>query len=188
MPISTTTSLARLAASAAVAMIALLGTTTLAPATAAPKPGFVPGTWVGTGTISGTTIDSPMTTRFNGGISFTLRVDHGLRVTGTGTWRLGMLGAETTGSDGAMTSKLKGSAAIALTGSGTAVAFKGTQRVAGAVTAYGVTRPISFTRPLTGTLRVTKAGTCRVSGGTTLPGGVALRWSAVLKGSGTCRT
>ena len=61
---------------------------------AAPKPGFLPGTWIGQGTISGSVDDGPMSAFFNGRISFTMKVGKSLGVSGTGTWKLDMLGSQ----------------------------------------------------------------------------------------------
>ena len=38
----------------------------------APKPGFLPGTWIGKGTIKGSVEDGPMWTTFSGGITSSL--------------------------------------------------------------------------------------------------------------------
>lgn len=169
------------------ALAALLATLAAAPASAAPKPGFLPGTWVGTGTITGSSTDGPFTTHFNGGITFSLKVDAQLRVSGSGTWRLDMLGSENALSADAVDSSMQGTAAARFAGSSTMVSFSGTQTVVGEIRGYGTKRPVSFTRPLTGLLQITRAGKCRVVGATRLPDGVELAWSAVLKG-GRCRT
>ncbi len=167
----------------AITMAAAAGT-----APAKPKPGFLPGTWIGKGTISGTSTDGPFTVHFSGGIAFTLRVDASLRSKGTGTWQLDMLGSQDGPSEDAIDSTMQGRAAITLKGSGRNVSFSGLQRVVGEIRTAGTARPISFSRPLTGALTTSRAGKCKVSGVTRMPDGVKLVWSAVLKGSGTCRT
>lgn len=174
-----------LAALAALACLGLAGTST---SQAAPKRGFLPGTWNGTGTISGSAVDGPITTHFGGGIAFTIRVDRKLRVSGTGTWRMDMLGSSDGPSDSAVDSSMQGSAAIRMGGSASGVTFSGTQKVVGEVRMGGVARAISFDRPLAGRLVITRAGTCKVVGRSALQSGVTLTWTAVMKGSGTCRT
>lgn len=170
------------------ALAALLASMLCASAGAAPKPGFPPGTWVGTGTISGTTTDGPFTTHLAGGISFRLRVAADRRVSGSGTWKLTMLGSSDGPSSDAVDSTMTGSAAVALRGSATAVTFSGLQRVTGEIRMAGRRRPISFAKPFTGRLQITRAGACRVTGATAVNGGGTLRWSATLEGAATCRT
>lgn len=165
-------------------VLALVGA---AGASAKPKPGFLPGTWVGKGTITGSSADGPMTVHFSGGIAFTLKVAPSLAAKGSGTWRLDMLGSEDAMSDEAVDSTMQGRAAISLSGSGTKVSFTGLQRVSGEIRSGGRTTPIGFSRPLKGTLTIGRAGKCRVSGANVMPDGVKLVWSATLKGSGSCR-
>ncbi len=172
------------AAVAAALVLAVIGATS---ADAKPKPGLVPGTWIGKGTISGSSTDGPFTVHFNGGIAFTVKVAPSLAAKGSGSWRLDMLGSQDGPSDSAVDSSMQGRAAITLTGSGTKLTFRGTQQVVGEIRTGGIARPVSFSRPLTGALTITRAGACRVSGQTRMPDGVRLVWSATLKGSGTCR-
>ena len=166
------------------ALVVALAATT---ASAAPKPGFLPGTWIGKGTITGTTTDGPFTTHLDGGIAFTLRVDRGLRVSGTGTWRLNMLGSQDGPSDSAVDSTMQGTAAIRFAGTGAVPSFTGNQRVIGEMRMGSMKRPVSFAQTLAGRLVISRAGKCKVVGGAQMPGGGTLRWTAVLKGSGTCR-
>lgn len=166
-------------------VLALVGATG---ASAKPKPGFLPGTWTGKGTITGSSTDGPMTVHFSGGIAFTLKVAPSLAAKGTGTWRLDMLGSEDAMSDEAIDSTMQGRAAISLAGSGTTITFSGLQKVAGEIRVAGTSRPLSFSRPLNGTLAITRAGACKVSGVTRMPDGVKLVWSAVRKGGSTCRS
>jgi hypothetical protein len=150
------------------------------------KPGLLPGTWVGKGTIKGHAADGPMSTHFSGGVTFTLRVDKKLHVSGGGTWKMRMLGSEDGPSETAVDSSMQGSAAIRLAGASTGPTFSGVQQVRGEIRMGQVARPISFTRPLTGQLVINRAGRCKVTGVTTIQPGVTLTWKAVLKGSGTC--
>jgi hypothetical protein len=175
-----------------VALGALLAATTAAGAPlnlTGAKPGFLPGTWTGKGTIAGRSVDGPMTTTFSGGTTFTLNVAKDLHVSGTGTWRVNMVGTEDADADDAVNSDLRSIAAIKFGGTSTNVTFSGRLYVTGEVTAYGKLRqPVKFDRDLNGRLVITRAGHCKVVGGHTLPGGVTVSWSALLKGSGFCRT
>lgn len=153
---------------------------------AAPKPGFLPGTWLGKGTITGYSVDGPMSTHFDGGITFTLKVGKNLRVSGTGTWQLNMLGSEDGPSSYAVDSTMRGSAAIRLGGTSTAPTFTGMQEVTGEIRSAGMSHPVSFERALNGRLTITRAGKCLVRGATVVQQGVKLTWSAQLKGSGKC--
>ena len=171
----------------ALAVISALVTAVAATAPAAPKPGFLPGTWIGKGTITGTSTDGPYTTHLDGGIAFTLRVDRSLRVSGGGTWKLNMLGSQDGPSSSAVDSTMQGTAAITFAGTGAAVTFTGNARVIGEMRMGDIKRPVSFAQTLAGRLLVTRAGKCRVVGASQVPGGGTLKWTAVLKGSGTCR-
>jgi hypothetical protein len=153
---------------------------------AAPKPGFLPGTWLGTGVIKGQAVDGPMSTRFGGGITFTLKVSQARAVSGTGTWRMSMAGSQDAPADYAVSSTMKGSAAIRFAGRSTAPTYSGTQKVTGEVRSGGMRQPISMTRPVNGRLAIGRAGACLVRGVTVIQQGVTLTWSAKLEGSGTC--
>jgi len=153
---------------------------------AAPKPGFLPGTWIGKGVIAGTVTDGPMTTHFDGGVTFTLKISKTLRASGSGTWRMNMLGSEDGPSDYAVDSTMNGTAPIRLAGSSTTPTFSGTQQIVGEIRSGSMKTPISMTRPLNGTLKIGRAGKCLVRGVTVVQRGVTLTWSAQLKGSGKC--
>jgi hypothetical protein len=153
---------------------------------AAPKPGFLPGTWVGKGTISGTSTDGPMTTHFSGGVTFTLKVAKNLSVGGSGTWRMNMLGSEDAPSEYAVDSTMNGAAVIRFGGPATGPTFSGTQKVTGEIRSGSMKQPISFERATSGKLTIVRAGKCLVKGATVIQSGVKLTWSAQLKGSGTC--
>jgi len=183
-----TTSLIRALLAGAVLVGVLAAGLTAGAADAKAKPGLLPGTWVGKGTINGYAVDGPMATHFSGGVTFTLKVDKKLRVSGGGSWQMRMLGSEDGPSETAVDSSMEGSAAIRLLGTATGLTFTGMQRVVGEVRMGKVAHPISFTRPLKGQLVIKRAGHCKVAGVTTIQPGVTLTWSAVLKGSGTCNT
>jgi hypothetical protein len=167
----------------AVAIVALAGlvaaTATASPT--APTPGYLPGKWQVTGTISGSSSDGPMTTVFGGKLRFTLNVARNLSVGGAGTWAMTMKGT------GPVGSTMNGTAAVTLSGTSVDVRFAGQQRVTGTVSDGTLSTPIRMTRPLTGRLVIKRAGQCRVTGTSPMGGGVTLAWTALLAGSGTCR-
>ena len=145
----------------------------------APKPGFAPGTWTGTGILAGTAVDGPMKTVFSGRIRFSLTVSGALAARGAGTWAMTMKGS------GPVSSVLKGAASLKVTGSGSDVRYSGTQKVSGTVTDGTLSRPISFSRPLAGRLVITRVGSCKVTGTSPMGDGLKFTWTAT-KGSGTC--
>jgi hypothetical protein len=147
----------------------------------APKPGFVPGKWVGSGKISGTTGDGPMSEVWRGSVRFTLVVGKSLTAGGSGTWALTMKGS------GPVGSTMTGSAALKLSGPATDVRFAGTQKISGTVSDGVVSNGINFTRPLNGRLVIARAGSCLVTGTSPMGPGLKLTWSAQLAGSGTCK-
>jgi hypothetical protein len=151
-------------------------------AQAAPKPGFVPGTWQVAGTISGSATDGPMTTVFSGQVRFRLTVAKNLRVGGGGTWAMTMKGT------GPVGSTMNGTAAVKLSGTSIDVRFAGQQNVTGTVSDGVLSTPIRMSRPLTGKLVIKRAGHCRVTGIAPMGGGATLTWTALLAGSGKCNT
>jgi hypothetical protein len=169
-----------------VALVALVAFAFVGQGAAAPKPGFLPGTWIGKGTITGYVVDGPMATHFGGGVSFILKVSPKLAVSGSGTWEMTMLGSQDAPSDYAVDSTMKGTAAIRLAGPATAPTFGGTQKVVGEIRSGSMKTPISFERKFSGRLTISRAGTCLVRGVTVTQPGVKLTWSAQLKGSGKC--
>lgn len=179
---STRRSVGRLAASvlALVALAAALASSTAA-APSAPKPGFLPGTWKVSGTISGSSVDGPMTTVFTGKVGLTLTVAKNLKVGGSGTWAMTMTGT------GPIGSVMNGTAAVKLSGSSVDVRFAGQQSVSGTVGDGTRSTPISMSRPFSGKLVIKRAGKCRVTGTSPMGGGATLTWTALLAGSGTCR-
>jgi hypothetical protein len=172
----------RRVAAAAAALAALLVTLIVsATAPAAPKPGFLPGTWNVTGTISGSAVDGPMSTVFGGSIRMTLKVGSNSKVGGNGTWQMTMKGS------GPVNSTMNGTAAVTLSGSAVSVRFAGQQSVTGTVSDGVLSTPIRMSRPLAGKLVIKRAGKCRVTGTSPMNGGAKLTWTALLAGSGTCR-
>lgn len=172
---------------AVVAVAAVLASLAAGSTDAAPKPGFLPGTWIGKGVIKGFVEDGPMATHFDGGIAFTMKVSPSLAVSGSGTWRMNMLGSQDAPSDYAVDSTMMGTAAVTFGGPSTAPTFAGTQKVVGEIRSGSMKHPISMERPLSGKLTIGRAGKCLVRGVTQMQRGVTLTWSAQLKGSGKCR-
>jgi hypothetical protein len=149
---------------------------------AAAKPGFLPGTWKGTGTISGSSSDGVMSTRHSGQIRFTLIVRNDLSASGSGTWKVTMKGSGPESS-----STMTGTAALKLSGAAREVRFAGQERVTGFVTASGVKVPIRMApRTLKGRLLIGRPGKCSASGTAPMGPGVSLKWTARLVINGTC--
>jgi hypothetical protein len=150
---------------------------------AAPKPGFPAGTWSGKGVISGTSSQYGQTTRTSGKATFTLKVARGGGVSGTGRWVTTEVGS------GAISSTITGTATVRFGGTATLPTYTGTQIVKTSFS-DGVLRDgntFEAKKPFKGALRITRAGHCRVTGGHTVEG-VSFKWTALLKGSGTCNT
>ena len=150
---------------------------------AAPKPGFLPGTWIGKGTIKGSVEDGPMWTTFSGGIAFTLKVDKSFRASGSGSWKQNMLGTQDGESKDAVDSSMFGTASLRLGGTATSVAFSGVMHVVGQIKAYGHSRSMKpFDQPIGQRLVITKANACKVVGTSQVQPGVTLTWAAQRKG------
>ena len=149
----------------------------------APKPGFLPGTWIGKGTIKGSVEDGPMWTTFSGGIAFTLKVDKSFRASGSGSWKMNMLGTQDAMSEDAIDTSMFGTASIQLSGSAANPAFKGVMHVVGEIRAFGHKRPMKpFDQPIAKRLVITKANACKVVGSTEIQPGVTLTWTAQRRG------
>ena len=181
--------LTKLSASAlALAALAVTLATTATAGTAAPKPGFLPGVWVGSGTIKGSVTDGEMYTMFNGRVSFTLKVNKSLGVAGTGSWKVDMIGAQTESSTQyAVDATIVGTASIALKGTSTNVTYSGKQKLMTQIRAGSRRTTLKESEAdLFGRLAITRAYTCKVVGSTVIQPGVTLNWSARLKGGGSC--
>src|SRR5262245_20992856 len=150
---------------------------------AAAKPGFPTGTWTGKGVIGGTSSEYGQTTRTTGKATFTLKVSRGGRVTGTGRWVTTQVGS------GAISSTIKGIANVRFGGTAKLPTYAGTQTVTTSFSDPVRNDGTTFVAKKTfrGALRITRAGHCRVVGSRTVDG-VSFRWTALLKGSGTCNT
>jgi len=166
----------------ALVLVAAVAATASATQTA-PKPGFLPGTWIGKGTIKGSVEDGPMWTTFSGGMAFTLKVDKKFRTSGSGSWKMNMLGTQDAKSEDAIDSSMFGTASLQLSGPATKVAFKGVMHVVGEIRAYGHSRPMKpFDQEIAKRLVITKANTCKVVGTSQVQPGVTLTWTATRKG------
>jgi hypothetical protein len=166
-----------LALCAGLALVAAAGATA---ARDTVKPGFVPGTWNGTGKISGKTGDGPMSEVWSGNVRFTLVVGSNRKAGGSGGWALTMKGS------GPVGSTMTGSAVLRMSGAATDVRFAGTQKISGTVSDGVRTSAINFTRAVDGKLVITRAGACRVTGISPMGPGLTFTWSARLAGGGTC--
>jgi hypothetical protein len=171
-----------LAAALLLGLIAAVGAATTADAM--PKPGFLPGTWIGTASISGSATDGPMHVKFSGRFTFSLTVSKKLAVSGRGHWALTMVGSEDAPARYAVNSNTVGSAAVAIKGTSTNVIYAGKQHIEREITMAGKTTQLPpIEADLKGRLPITKATTCKVSGGWQIQPGVTLTWSAKRKGS-----
>jgi hypothetical protein len=150
---------------------------------AAPKPGFPSGTWIGNGQMFAETgFDGDLITSMSGSSSFKLKVSKSGKVTGSGTYTVLQTG------DGPVASKITGVARITFSGTATDVRYVGkqvvTMKFGDAVHSNGNT----ITRNVSGKLTITKARSCRVSGGHLVPGGgtgspwIKFVWKATLQG------
>jgi hypothetical protein len=149
---------------------------------AAPKPGFLPGTWIGTGTISGSgpAVGGPAAT-FEGKLAFTMTVRRNGAVSGTGSWSRTM-----TSVDPGVSAIIAAKTSVQVSGSSTAPRLVGTYRAVGTFVGHGVSKTSTFApATLNETLVITRAGKCRASGSSTVKG-VTTTWTAQLKGSGKC--
>jgi hypothetical protein len=165
----------------ALALAALALPLGAAGASAAAKPGFPAGTWTGKGTISGSSSEYGQDIRTTGSATFMLKVRRGGRVTGTGKWVTTAVGS------GAISSTITSVARVSFGGTPRLPTFAGTQTVTTSFTDGTRSDGDTFELPIKGALRITRAGHCRVTGGQSADG-VSFKWTARLKGSGTCNT
>jgi hypothetical protein len=154
-----------------------------APNDAAANPGFPAGTWIGKGAIRGSSSEYGQNSRTTGKAAFTIKVTRGGRVTGTGRWVTTEIGS------GAISSRITGVAPVRFGGTATLPTYRGTQTVETSFSDRFADSGNTFVaeKPFKGALRITRAGHCRVTGGRTVDG-VSFKWTALLKGSGTCNT
>jgi hypothetical protein len=152
---------------------------------AAPKPGLVPGKWIGTGTISGTSQDGELTTSNRGLVTFTVTVAADRSVSGSGTWKRTM-----TGSGLDTQSVIIGTASLKFSGPSTEVRFAGKEYAQGKVVVNGTTIQMGTKGlKLEGLLVLARAGDCTANGTAKMietRGGLTLKWKAKRVIRGTC--
>jgi hypothetical protein len=141
---------------------------------AAPKPGFLPGTWVGTGIHKGVFTLAGNSSPTTGTVSFTLAVDKSLKASGTLMIKTTM---HTSIED--MRGTVVGTGTMKISGTGSDVRYSGTLALKGKLTDGKVTIPFRLTRPVSGGLRITRAGCTKVSGKTAQ--NFPIFWTAVPK-------
>jgi hypothetical protein len=155
----------------------VLGATALGAADsthAGPKPGLMPGKWVGTGVISGSITDEVGTTRFSGKIGFRITIRKDLAVGGTGSWVKQMVGQ----GDG-MSSSMTGIGTLYFGESPQGIKISYFEEVEGTVTVGGFTQPIKFeTKTKEARLVITKARRCSAVGFIPAGGGMKMTWTA----------
>jgi hypothetical protein len=150
-----------------------------AAAESAPKPGFAPGVWIGSGTMSGTRVDGPMTTRLSGAVRFRFTVKPTLAASGTGVMTTTIKGG------GPVSSILRSVATLSVSGTGSDARVAGTQKVSGTVSDGTISRDIGFSKAFAGRLVIARAGSCKVTGTLPMGDGFKFTWTAT-KGSGIC--
>jgi hypothetical protein len=151
---------------------------------AAPKPGFPPGTWIGSGQMFAETgFDGDLIASMSGTLNFTLTVAKDGKVTGTGTVKTLETGA------GSVGARISAVARVKFSGTPTTVRYSGTQVVTTRFVDAAHSQGATFTRKVSGGLVIKKARSCLVTGGHTAGGEgpwVKFTWKARLKGV-TCR-
>ena len=167
-------------------LIAVAALGSAASTQAAAKPGLVPGKWIGTGTIAGSSSDAGVIGTDNRGqVRFTLLVKPDRSVSGSGMWKRTMTGA---GFD--TKSVIVGTASLKFSGPSRDARFVGQEVGRGSITASGVTRSITLPpQELEGTLVVARAGDCTANGTAKIPSrgpGLKLKWTAKRAINGTC--
>ncbi len=165
----------RLPLAAAVAALALLP----AGASGAPKPGFAPGTWNGSGTTKGIFTLAGQSSPVDGSVRFKLTVAKNLAASGSMTIRSTM-----TTSIGELDGKMSGVGTLKLSGTGSKVHYAGTLQMKGSLTDGVMTVPFGQAMPLSGDLLITRAGCAKVVGKTDQR--FPLKWTAVRKGGSAC--
>jgi hypothetical protein len=163
---------------AALSLLLFAGSASATQSTA--KPGFPPGTWIGTGQLFAETgFDGDLITSLSGSATFTLKVSRNGKVTGSGKWTTLQTG------DGPVSSKITAVARVTFSGTPTAVRYAGTQVVTTRFGDAAHSQGTTFTRDVSGGLTIKKARSCRVTGGYKVAGEgpwVKFDWTASLKG------
>ena len=170
---------------AAATLALAIGATAVGSATAsgAVKPGLTPGTWTGTGVISGSVTDAAGTTTFSGKVGFRIVVAKDRWAKGTGSWVRTMKGT-TEFTKGELT----GIADLRFAGPSNEVDILYAEAVEGTVSfPGGRTTPVKFKRgwddtPLQASLVVKQVKRCTASGTIPAGGGIQITWSAKAAG------
>jgi hypothetical protein len=143
--------------------------------TAAAKPGFAPGTWVGSGTQKGVFSVVPgSVSPVDGRASFALKVSSSRRASGTLTLKTRMA-VDHAGMHGVVL----GSATVPLTGSGSELRYAGTMKLSGKLSDGKLTLPFALAKPFSGRFLITRADCLSVAGKTDSQ--LAFAWKAVPK-------
>jgi hypothetical protein len=170
-----------------VALAAALGSTSTVEA--AGKPGLTPGTWKGTGVISGSVTDAAGTTRFTGKLGFRLVVSKKRWVKGTGSWVRTMVGTSEF-----VRSRMVGIAKMTFAGPSNEIDILYAEDVEGFVEdAFGRKTPVAFNRgggsgpptselPLRNDLIVKRVQRCTASGIIPTGEGMKITWTAKAAG------
>lgn len=165
-----------LAAAASLAALALVP----AGASAAPKPGFVPGTWNGSGATKGIFTVGGQPSTVDGSLRFKLTIAKDLKASGSMTLRSTMRT-----SIGDLEGTTTGSGTLRLSGTSTRVHFAGTVAMKGSLTDGVMTVPFGRPVPLSGDLVINRAGCAKVVGRTNQ--NFPLKWTAQRKGGAPAR-
>lgn len=165
----------RLPLAAAVAALALLP----AGASAAPKPGFAPGTWSGSGTTKGIFTLAGQSSPVDGSLRFRLTVAKNLAASGSMTLRSTM-----TTSIGELDGRTTGSGTLRLSGTGSRVHYEGVVQMKGSLTDGVMIVPFGRPVSLSGDLVITRAGCAKLAGRTNQR--FPLKWTATRRGGSAC--
>ncbi len=149
-------------------------------ASAAPKPGFAPGTWNGSGLTKGIFTVGGQSSTVDGTLRFKLTVAKDLKASGSLFMRMTMK----TSLPGDLEGRTTGSGTLKLSGTGSRVHFAGTVQMKGSITDGVMTVPFGRPVPLSGDLVITRAGCAKVVGKTNA--NFPLKWTAARKGGSAC--
>jgi hypothetical protein len=141
---------------------------------ARPQPGFLPGTWVGSGVMKGLVVTAGDPSPMDGTVKFTLKVNKSLQASGSIT-----LTTRSEMDNWGMRGFLVGTATMPLKGSSTDLRFAGPIRLEGELTDGKLTVPFGITKQIAGRLLITRAFCTKVVGRTDSQ--LPFRWTAVLK-------
>jgi hypothetical protein len=141
---------------------------------ARPQPGFLPGTWVGSGVLKGILVTAGDPSPVDGTVNFTLNVSKSRHASGTITLKTRM-----EMDNFGLTGFVHSTATVPLKGSSTDLRFAGPIRLEGELTDGKITVPFGITKQVSGRLLITRAFCTKVVGGTDSQ--LSFKWTAVLK-------